>query len=135
MASWLTGTLTGCGSRKRTSPRQETHLASGHYEWACFTAQQAAEKAVKALYLKRGADAWGHTITPLLGGLTGTDRADEDLITCAKILDKHYIPTRYPNGLDSGAPADFYTPQEADVACGCARPTPRFALCAGSAPG
>ena len=40
-------------------------LASGHYEWACFSAQQAAEKAVTALFLKRGADAWGHTITPL----------------------------------------------------------------------
>jgi HEPN domain-containing protein len=93
-----------------------TSLKGGHYEWACFAAQQGAEKAVKALYLKRGADAWGHTITPLLGGLTGSDVADESLITCAKILDKHYIPTRYPSGLDSGAPADFYTRQEADTA-------------------
>jgi len=42
-------------------------LSAGHCEWACFSAQQAAQKVVKALYLKRGADAWGHTITPLLG--------------------------------------------------------------------
>ena len=96
-------------------------LASAHYEWACFLAQQSAEKAVKALYAKRGADAWGHTITPLLGGLTGGDAADEELIICSKILDKHYIPTRYPNGLDSGAPTDFYTRQEAETACGCAQ--------------
>jgi HEPN domain-containing protein len=99
----------------------DTSLRGSHFEWACFAAQQAAEKAVKALYLKRGADAWGHTITPLLGGLTGPDAPGEDLITCAKILDKHYIPTRYPNGLDSGAPADFYTRQEAVTACECAR--------------
>jgi HEPN domain-containing protein len=99
----------------------EALLNGGHFEWACFAAQQAAEKSVKALYLKRGADAWGHTITPLLGGLTGPDAPNEDLITCAKILDKHYIPTRYPNGLDSGAPADFYTRQEADTAGECAR--------------
>lgn len=96
-------------------------LASRHYEWACFGAQQAAEKAVKALYMKRGTDAWGHTITPLLGGLAGTDAVDEDLITCAKVLDKHYIPTRYPNGFDDGAPSDFYTRQEAETACECAR--------------
>ncbi len=31
------------------------------------------------------------------------------LVVCAKTLDKHYIPTRYPNGLDAGAPTDFYT--------------------------
>ncbi len=43
--------------------------------------------------------------------------ANDELITCAKVLDKHYIPTRYPNGLDSGAPADFYTRQEAETAC------------------
>jgi len=67
------------------------------------------------------ADTWGHTITPLLGGLTGADAPPEDLITNAKMLDKRYIPTRYPNGLDSGAPADFYTRQEADTACECAR--------------
>jgi len=105
-------------------------LASGHYEWACFSAQQAAEKAVKALFLKRGADAWGHTITPLFGSLAGVDRPDEGLVDCAKILDKHYIPTRYPNGLDSGAPADFYTRQEAETACDCARRIIEF--CTGS---
>jgi len=99
----------------------DTLLEGGHFEWACFAAQQGAEKAVNALYVKRGADAWGHTITPLLGGLPGPDAAAGDLITCAKILDKHYIPTRYPNGLDSGAPADFYTRQEADAARECAR--------------
>ena len=33
---------------------------SGHYEWACFAAQQAAEKAVKALHESIGVEAWGH---------------------------------------------------------------------------
>jgi HEPN domain-containing protein len=66
------------------------------------------------------ADALAHTITPLLGGLTRADAPPEDLITSAKMLDKHSIPTRYPNGLDSGAPADFSTRQEADTACECA---------------
>ncbi len=31
-------------------------------------------------------------------------------------LRKHYIPTRYPNGFERGAPLDFYTRREADEA-------------------
>jgi HEPN domain-containing protein len=96
-------------------------LTARHFEWACFAAHQAGEKAVKALYLKRGADAWGHTITPLLGGLPEPEQPGDDLATCAKVLDKHYIPTRYPYGLDSGAPADYYTKGEAEAACDCAQ--------------
>ncbi|MCH7934957.1 MAG: HEPN domain-containing protein [Gemmatimonadetes bacterium] len=33
-----------------------------------------------------------------------------------KRLDKHYIPTRYPNGFDVGAPTDYYTEAEAEAA-------------------
>ena len=88
------------------------------HDWACFAAQQAAEKALKAVLMSRGADAWGHTVTALLGVVAG-DAADE-LVVCAKTLDKHYIPTRYPNGLDAGAPTDFYTRKDSDDAIGCA---------------
>jgi HEPN domain-containing protein len=38
----------------------------GFYEWACFSAQQAAEKAVKAVFQKMGAEAWGYSIADLL---------------------------------------------------------------------
>lgn len=34
-------------------------LADGDYEWSCFAAQQAGEKALKALYLRLGMEAWG----------------------------------------------------------------------------
>ncbi|MGQ9839523.1 MAG: HEPN domain-containing protein [Anaerolineae bacterium] len=38
------------------------HDASdGYYEWGCFSAQQAAEKAVKALYQHLGGEAGGGT--------------------------------------------------------------------------
>ena len=76
------------------------------HEWACFAAQQAAEKSLKAVLLSRGEDAWGHTVTALLGLVTTEEHAGEELVTCAKSLDKHYIPTRYPNGFDTGAPVD-----------------------------
>jgi HEPN domain-containing protein len=34
----------------------------------------------------------------------------------ARALDKLYVPTRYPNGLPSGAPADYFTRAEAERA-------------------
>jgi HEPN domain-containing protein len=86
----------------------------GDYEWSCFAAHQAAEKALKALFLIHGSDAWGHTITILIGNLPKeVEIPPETLVDSARILDKYYIPTRYPNGFESGAPTDFYTAQEA----------------------
>jgi HEPN domain-containing protein len=90
------------------------------FEWSCFAAQQAAEKALKALFQKAGMDAWGHTLTALVGNLPPDIVLPEGLILCAKTLDKHYIPTRSPNGFDSGAGTDFYTAQDAESAIACA---------------
>lgn len=95
-------------------------LAARDYEWCCFAAHQAAEKALKGLYLHAGKEAWGHTLSALLGEFVGAGGAETSLFQCAKTLDKHYIPTRYPNGFDSGAPTDFYTRQEGETAIGCA---------------
>ena len=91
--------------------------ADGDYEWSCFAAQQAAEKALKALFQRLGMDAWGHTLTALIGNLPATaSPPSETLLNYARMLDKHYIPTRYPNGFASGAPTDFYTEEEAHAA-------------------
>lgn len=38
----------------------------GHFEWACFAAQQAAEKAVKAATESEGTDARGPSVVGLL---------------------------------------------------------------------
>lgn len=97
------------------------------HEWACFAAQQAAEKSLKAVLLSRGEDACGHTVTALLGLVTTAEQAGEELITCAKSLDKHYIPTRYPNGFDTGAPVDFYTKKDSEDAIRCAETIISFA--------
>jgi HEPN domain-containing protein len=91
-------------------------LEYGDFEWSCFAAHQAAEKAIKAVYQKNGMDAWGHTLTVLMGNLESVVQVPEELIHAARILDKHYIPTRYPNGFDSGAPTDFYTSEESQDA-------------------
>ena len=41
-------------------------LEDTDYDWACFAARQAAEKAVKAIFLHLGGEGWGHSITRLL---------------------------------------------------------------------
>ncbi len=86
------------------------------YEWACFAAHQAAEKALKAIFEQRGQRAWGHTVTHLLQALAEATEIPSELMDQARILDKHYIPTRYPNGLTEGAPTEFYTSLEAEDA-------------------
>ena len=91
-------------------------LKDGDYEWACFAAQQATEKAVKAVYQRIGADAWGHASSILLANLPAELQPGDTLLDKAKELDKHYITSRYPNFHPSGAPFDYYTEGEAERA-------------------
>lgn len=91
-------------------------LEQGIYEWAAFAAQQGAEKAVKALYQKLGAEARGHSVSQLLALLPTHVRPSGELVETAKDLDKHYITPRYPNSYPEGAPMDFYTRAEAERA-------------------
>ena len=88
-------------------------LSLGDYEWACFAAQQAAEKAVKALYQALGIEVWGHSVSRMLEHLPPEHKPTAELIDKAKELDRHYIPTRYPNFHPEGAPMDYYTEEDA----------------------
>jgi HEPN domain-containing protein len=98
----------------------------GHFEWSCFSAQQAAEKAAKAVYLHLHGEGWGHSVYGLLKGLGDRVEVSQQLLDTAKSLDKHYIPTRYPNVFDSGIPADYYTKKEAQEAIKNAREIIKF---------
>ncbi len=84
-----------------------------HFEWACFSSQQGAEKAVKAVYLRLHGEGWGHSVLKLLQGLKDRVNVPESLFDAGRALDRHYIPTRYPNGFDQGSPGDYYTQKEA----------------------
>ncbi len=88
----------------------------GRHEWACFAAQQAAEKAVKALHLHHGQEAWGHAVARLLAELPATVTVPADLIEKGKVLDNFYVPTRYPNGHPEGAPFEHFGPIQSDEA-------------------
>ena len=91
-------------------------VEAGDHEWACFAAQQAAEEGLKAVVQHLGGEAWGHSVTVLLGNLAERLEVTTALVDTGKRLDKHYIPTRYPNGFDSGAPTDYYPEAEAEAA-------------------
>ena len=41
-------------------------LKTGFYNWACFSSQQAAEKAVKAVFQKIHLEVWGYSVADLL---------------------------------------------------------------------
>lgn len=94
---------------------------------ACFTSQQAAEKAVKAvLYLSGARFVPGHSVVELLdraaAAVADTDAAPlRRLQDSARQLDQYYIPTRYPNGLPGGIPAEVFTDPQAEDAVGRAR--------------
>ncbi len=83
-------------------------LRNENYEWSCFQAQQAAEKALKALLYAHGRSAWGHSLVELLNYLKDVEDVREDYYVDARELDRHYIPSRYPNSSESGYPGMYY---------------------------
>lgn len=87
---------------------------SGSHEWACFAAQQSAEKAVKGLHLFHGQEAWGHVVARLLRELPVSPPVD--LVHRGQVLDNFYVSSRYPNGHPDGAPFDHYGPLQSTEA-------------------
>jgi len=98
---------------ERDIRQAEASLRDEFYEWACFAAQQAAEKAVKALIQSLGGEAWGHSVAALIDTLPETVRP-LNLRDKALELDQAYIPSRYPNVHPVGFPGSAYTKKMAE---------------------
>lgn len=105
----------------RDLEQAEDSRRAERHEWACFAAQQAAEKAVKALHLHLGQEAWGHVVARLLRELPGTVAVPPALLDKALVLDGFYIPPRYPNSHPEGAPFEHYGPLQSGEAVAYAR--------------
>ncbi len=90
-------------------------LNAGMYAQACFYSQQSAEKAAKALWYLVDADPWGHSAQRLIVDFPRrAEIPDVDTwIEKAALLDKFYIPTRYPNGLPDLTPGQVYRLEDA----------------------
>ena len=81
-------------------------IKNGHYSQACFNAQQAAEKALKALAFFRGADlVKSHS----LGTIAKDLKINGELKTFSMKLDIYYLTARYPDALpESAVPAENF---------------------------
>ncbi len=94
----------------------EVLVKAGAFAQACFYAQQSGEKAVKALWYVSDADPWGHSIQRLILEFPQKQNLPDldEWIERAALLDKFYIPTRYPNGLPDLTPGQVYTRADAE---------------------
>jgi HEPN domain-containing protein len=101
---------------RRDLQMAERAQESGFWEWACFISQQSAEKAINAVYQKKGAVAWGHSVADLLRGLSGDSAISPDIQKEGRSLDRWYIQARYPDGFPSGKPGDYISSEDASDA-------------------
>lgn len=105
------------------------NLSGGRYNVACFLAQQAAEKALKAYLLSRNVDdVWGHSITELCDDATKFDDRFRELRKTASLLDKYYIPTRHPDALPGGIPSEAFDENDAQRAIELANTVINFVM-------
>jgi HEPN domain-containing protein len=125
-SDWLTQ-----GERDLAQARHS--YVGGFYEWACFAAQQSAEKAAKALLYALNASARGHSTLGMLERLPTNVAVPRDIRLAASKLDKYYTVTRYPNGFESGPPAEHFLAEEAEEAIAFAEKV--LAFCRSNLPG
>jgi HEPN domain-containing protein len=104
-ADWMNQAL-------RDLDQAEASMQADRHEWACFAAHQATEKALKALNLALGQQAWGHTLTRLWAAVpdkAGLQPAPPGAIEDRlRLLDGFYIPTRYPDSYPEGTPGEHF---------------------------
>ncbi len=95
----------------------------GFHDTACFLAQQAADKALKSLLYYLGARRTAlltHSLVEMVEEVQRKVVGVAALLQEARQLDLHYIPSRYPNGLPSGYPHQFYGKEMAQHAAAAA---------------
>lgn len=87
------------------------HQERGDYSDACFVAEQAAQKALKAFLIDHGHRSVPiHSVGQLAERCAQIDPAFAVHITAGRVLDQYYIPTRYPDALAPPAlPFESYT--------------------------
>lgn len=110
------------GRRWLAQATQDLHWArhltqEGGWHIACFLSQQVAEKALKAFLYGQGEEiVLGHSVERLCAAAAHYRPEFSDKARRWSLLDGYYIPTRYPNGLPDGIPADVYTEEAARAA-------------------
>ena len=89
----------------------------GGWHLACFLSQQVTEKALKAfLYAQIEEIVLGHSVARLCADAAEYNMNFSEKAKRWSLLDGYYIPTRYPNGLPDGIPAEVFTEEAAKSA-------------------
>ncbi len=90
-------------------------LENENYEWACFQAEQSAEKSLKSFLCLHGIRNFQtHSILKLINeSAKYNDEFNNTDIQKCKELSQYYIPTRYVNGLPDDIPHIFYKKEDA----------------------
>ena len=91
-------------------------LKGQHWSWCCFTCQQSAEKALKAICEHFRSPQFGHNLNILLTEVVAHTKMDDEIRQGCASLNRFYIPTRYPDAFDKGAPADQFFEHDAHQA-------------------
>jgi HEPN domain-containing protein len=94
----------------------------GGWHIACFLSQQITEKALKAFLYSQGEEiVIGHSVSRLCASAASYQAEFSEKAKQWSLLDGYYIPTRYPNGLPDGIPAEVYTREAALAAVALAK--------------
>ena len=84
---------------------------------------------MKGLLRGAGAPAVGHSVLQLLMELAdGGSVVPEGLRDCARVLDRSYIATRYPDAFDQGSPFQYFAHADTTRAVECARQIVDFVM-------
>jgi HEPN domain-containing protein len=98
---------------------------AGEHHHACLHAEQAAQQSVKALLhaVGTGGRARGHHLTELGRGAAAASGCDlpEGVRDALTRLARHYLPSRYPDALPGGTPAEHYRSADSTQALADAR--------------
>lgn len=94
-------------------------ISNGKFAHSCFHAHQAAEKAIKSVWYFVGEDPLGHSIQKMIDDLQYCSLEVYEklkvILKEGKLLDRYYIPTRYPNGLPDITPDMAYDEDDANA--------------------
>ena len=92
--------------------------ASGElHNWACFSAEQAAQLAVEALLHGLGRGPWGHDLVALGRSVAASDvTVPPSIAEAFGRLSRHYISSRYPDAHAAGPARDHYGPGDSAAA-------------------
>jgi HEPN domain-containing protein len=100
----------------------ELAAQDGLHNWACFSAEQSAQLAVKALLHALGLGPWGHDLVGLTERVGDAGLEIPQAIHDAVLrLSRHYMPARYPDAHAAGSPGDRYGASDATQALEDAR--------------